>query len=125
MPPDRTQAPFPQPCWRCAHWGGLVARTHARCTRLNAPLQASPRFGCAYWTPGAGSALPLDWLPPGYEVPVPVVVWGAHLPAAERAPLPPPCERPTNTCDAFKYDQQQEARAWKTADAAMARARAR
>ena len=102
-----------------------MASAHARCTRLNAALQASPMFGCAYWTPGAGDSLPPGWMPAGYEVRVPIVVWGAHLPAAERPPLAPPDDRPTNACDAFKFDQQREASAWQAADALMARARGR
>lgn len=82
-------------------------------------------FGCAYWTAGAGAALAPDWVPPGYKVPAKVVIWGASIPVPERPPLPVPDARPTNDSDAFKFDQQQIAMAWRAADAVMARAGAR
>jgi hypothetical protein len=80
-------------------------------------------FGCAYWSAGAGDALPPEWMPPGYRVPVTIVVWGAQQPPAERPPLLKPDPRPTNESDAFKYDQRCEALAWRAADELMARSR--
>ena len=111
-------------CWRCQYWGGLVVRAHAKCTRLNATLQASPATGCVYWAAGAGDKLPLDWLPDGFHLEKHNGIWGTPEPIADRSALPQ-YDRPTNASDAFKYDQQLEAKAWAAADALMARARRR
>ena len=109
-------------CWRCQNWGGLVARVHAKCTRLNATLQASPATGCVYWTPGAGDELPPDWRPDGFSPEKQSGIWGMPEPIADRSALTQR-DRPTNASDAFKYDHQLEAKAWAAADALMARAR--
>ena len=119
IPPDLSRA-----CWRCAYWGGLVERVHAKCARADAPLQASPATGCAYWTGGADDSLPPDWMPIGFKVPECHGVWGTPVPMSER-PAIPLYERPTNRSDAFAFDQKLEAGAWAAADALMARARAR
>ena len=119
-PPDISKA-----CWRCRYWGGLVAQVHASCTREEGCLQASPMTGCVHWRPGAGDTRPAEWLPEGFTIRPRVMIWGREGHADEKRPIPPRDERPTNPSDAFKFDQQQDAKAWRAADALMERARQR
>ena len=55
-------------CWRCQHWDGFTARVHAKCTRVNATLEASPATGCVYWMAESGNELLPDRLPEGFSV---------------------------------------------------------
>jgi len=82
-------------CWRCAHWGGFVheGADHSSCLRLNAsPVQASPAYGCAYWTPGAGDSLAAGWAPVGFKPWDGPRIYGK--PPADDRPAPPRDERP-------------------------------
>ena len=126
MPTDHhVPEDFSRACWRCRHWGGLVARVHAKCTRLNSALEASPATGCAYWNAGPGNSMPAEWLPDGFTPREHRVLWGKTEPIADRPPLPPASDRPQRPADVFAYDQKLEANAWAEADALMARARHR
>ena len=123
MPMEPPQPDLSNACWRCQHWGGLVAGVHAECTRLNGTLQASPATGCVFWKAGAGGELPPDWLPPGFGIVKHSGIWGAQVSAAEHKPMPSLNGRPGPPTDADKWDRDQERDAWRVADSLMARAR--
>jgi len=76
----RTSLDLTCACWHCQYWAGLIERVHAKCSRANASLQASPATGCAYWTPGAGDSLPTNWKPIDLQVPECHGVWGTPVP---------------------------------------------
>lgn len=110
-------------CWRCQHWGGLVARVHAKCTRADAPLQADPSTGCVYWSAGAGDQQPRDWLPDGFHLREKTMIWGEQVPPSERPPIPRHDERFGTPSEVAAWDRRQARDAWRATDALMARAR--
>jgi hypothetical protein len=88
-------------CWGCQYWAGLIERVHAKCSRANASLQASPATGCAHWVPGAGDSLPTNCNPIDCQVPECVALgarrclstnpWRCRSMSARRIVLTPSC----------------------------------
>ncbi len=110
-------------CWRCLHFGEIVAGAHASCKRGAAPLQASPATGCVYWTAGPGDANPPGWIPREFRFSEQVMIWG-NGPSAP--PPPPPAwetGRPGVPADAAKWNRDREREAWHATVPLMARAR--
>jgi hypothetical protein len=116
-PPDLSNA-----CWRCQHWGGLVARVHANCIR-DGYLQADPATGCGYWTAGPGDQQPDGWLPDGFRMREKTMIWGERVPPSERPAIPTHDGRFGTPSEVAAWDREHEKSAWRAADALMARAR--
>ncbi len=120
---------YSKACWRCQHWGDFAhgGATHSLCARpKSSPVQASPANGCAFWSAGKGDSEPADWVPVGFRS------RQGFDPIAERRepPSPPPQrstidERPASQSDAFVFDQNSDARAWRTTDSVLNRAHRR
>lgn len=112
-------------CWRCTHFGGIVAEVHASCTHGPGRLQASPVSGCVYWSSGSDDARPVDWMPDGFRLTERRVMWGVTGPS----PAPPPAPdwetgRPGQPNEAAAWDRQQEQRSWRATDVILGRYRA-
>lgn len=120
-------SPSPAPdlsnaCWRCQHWGGLVARVHASCT-CDGYLQADPATGCAGWAAGTGDQHPPGWLPDGFRMRSKTMISGKRAPASEHAPIPRQDGRFGAPSEVAEWDRRQEREAWRSTDVLMARAR--
>ena len=109
-------------CWRCQHWGGLVAQAHANCTR-NGYLQADPAKGCAFWGAGPGDQQPAGWLPDGFRMREKTMIWGERAPASERPPVSTHDGRHGTPSEVAAWDRRQERDAWRATDALLERAR--
>lgn len=108
-------------CWRCKHWGGLVAQAHASCTR-DGYLQANAATGCAFWAAGPGGQQPAGWLPDGFRMREKTMIWGDRAPASDRPPIPAHDGRYGTPSEVAAWDRRQEREAWRATDALMARA---
>ncbi len=109
-------------CWRCQHWGGLVAQVHAHCTR-DGYLQADPATGCAFWAAAPGHQHPPGWLPDGFRMREKTTIRGEQVPSSVRLPIHRHDERYGTPSELAAWDRRQERDAWHATDALMARAR--